>query len=568
MNQQQPISVSQWSDVSLANFPFLSEGAISALSHKLELAMKDFGLRLCQNYYRSQVRDPFLVELLLIDSIAKSRRECPDAMLLSEFTTASDAIAETFADMMTRRTASQRRKNRPLSFDTVASLMEAWLALHDPQKTAAPEIRVSFTPYRDLLLAAEGFQRVAGSGTEEQDVSIGIRPRKYRHTDHRPKAGDYVYAVLADAEKPLPTAILSEIISSPSMASNIERLAVLQDEALFPFLTKMNVGMTLCTDNILSYEGDLLSALTRSVGGIVFIAPPEYSADLLLEMQAANLQVRLLAKINTEDAICFPVENGTAKIHLSFLHSLNFSRLCSPTVEIPCNGEANVSLARLGLCHPNGVPTAMIKVDASGDASFRAALNSVIYAMSMAVALGGSVTTTKLASYLSLPSDRTGEALGAILGLYRGQAEFALRGNAPILSMGKNRPTRLSVVTLAPLAPFATETLPLFATGSGTNIYYLEPLFTEDGLPDFADLKKMYAYVGALIKDKKALAIHPTSEDLLSDLSAMSRDVTAEYLAESPISSKFGGFLIETNEEIEGILVAKIEKSGESEVDS
>ena len=106
MNQNTPITSSQLSDVSLANFPFLAEGALSALSRRLQLSMKEFGLHLCQIYYRAQGRDPSFEELFLLDSIVQRRCESPDALLLSEFTTESDEIAETFADMLKRRTAA------------------------------------------------------------------------------------------------------------------------------------------------------------------------------------------------------------------------------------------------------------------------------------------------------------------------------------------------------------------------------------------------------------------------------------------------------------------------------
>lgn len=565
MNQNTPITSSQLSDVSLANFPFLAEGALSALSRRLQLSMKEFGLHLCQIYYRAQGRDPSFEELFLLDSIVQRRCESPDALLLSEFTTESDEIAETFADMLKRRTAAQRKKSRPLSFDTVASLMETWLNVHDPKKKAEPEIRIAFSPYRDILLAMEGFRHAATSGNEAHDVSVGLRPGKYKPDAMRPRPGDYVYAILSDKEQTLPLSVLSEFVTSPSMANNVKKLGAIQNKALFPFLADMDVGMTLCTDKILPYEEDLLTALTRPLEGIVFIAPPESSADLLMDAQESGLQIRLLAKVNAEGAICFPVENGTAKLLLPFLHSMNFSQFCSPTVEVPYSGTANVTLSRLGICQLNGQPNALIKVDASGDASFRATLNSVIYAAALSVALGGDLTATHLASCLSLPSDRTGETLGAILGLYRGQAEFALRGNAPVLSVGPNRASEISVVTLSPLE--AASTSPL-AKGDGTSIYYLEPLYTKEGLPDFADLKKLYGYVGALIKDGKVLSIRPTGEDLISDLSAMCRNVTVEYLADAALSSHFGGFLIETAEEIQGVLVGKTEKIDKSEADS
>lgn len=565
MNQNESAKVFDTADISLVNFPFFSEHDLSRLARELSLSMGSLGLRFCQSYYRTQKRDPRIEELRLLDSIVQDGYTSPDTLLLSEMTTESDAIADTFADLMTRRSAAQRADKKPLSLATLAGLMEAWLTLHDPKDASPADVGIRFSPYRDLLLAADGYQHTASSGNEDTDISIGVRPHAFAENRHAPTAGDYVFAFLSpeDANEPF-FRTLSEFLSSPTTAEVVKRISIAKKQALLPLLADMEAGMTVYPERVFK-DTDPVSALVQPVTGALLIASPSRSADLLLEAQDCDLRVCLLAKIGSADTLHVTANGASMQFPLSFLRSLTFSRLCTATVEAPRDGQADVSLARIGTCTLNGKRNAVVKVDAHGTASFRAALLGTVYSLSHCVAAGADVTKTKLAAALTLSPRRVGEALGTILGLYRAQAEFALRGNSPCLTMDKTAETAFSAVTVAPLpavTPSAT------AQGKGTKIFYLDPLYTADGIPDFADLKKLYGYVGALIADGKVLSVRPTGEDLLADLEEMSRDVVVEYVPNTPISSHIGGFLVETQDDIEGILIAKTENPDKCEVDS
>ena len=565
MSQNESANFFDTADISLVNFPFLSEHDLSRLARELSLSMGSLGLRFCQSYYRTQKRDPRIEELRLLDSIVKDGYARPDTLLLSEMTTESDAIADTFADLMTRRSAAQRADKKPLSLATLAGLMEAWLTLHDPEDASPADVGIRFSPYRDLLLAADGYQHTASSGNEDTDISIGVRPHAFAKNTQAPTAGDYVFAVLSPegADEPF-FRTLSGFLSSPAITEVVKSVKIVKKQALLPLLVDMEVGMTVYPERVFK-DTDPVSAFVQPVTGALLIASPSLSADLLLEAQDCDLRVCLLAKIGAADTLRVTANGSTMQLHLSFLRSLTFPRLCTATVKAPSDGEADVSLNRIGTCTLNGRRNAVVKVDAHGTASFRAALLGTVYSLSHCVAAGADVTKTKLATALTLSPHRIGDALGAILGLYRAQAELALRGNPPCLTIDKAAETSFSAVTVAPLpavTPSAT------AQGKGTKIFYLDPLYTADGIPDFADLKKLYGYVGALIADGKVLSIRPTDEDLLTDLEEMSRDVVVEYIPNTPISSHIGGFLVETNGDIEGILLAKTENPDKCEADS
>ena len=554
MNQNDPILKT----VSLVNFPFLTKESLAVLAKEEGLAMGVLGLQLCQEYYRSQKRDPSREELHLLDTVVADGYRSADSILISQFTTESTTVAETFADLLGRRSGAARASDKPLSLTALAELMESWLA--DRAKRERPEVGVGirFSPYRDLLLAADGYSRTASSGNREDDISIGTKAKSYKG-ECKLSEGDYIYGIFAsekDAAYGLQT--LATFLTTPAVTQNTKVIKVAEERMLLPLLTELGCGLAINTEKATDGEETLLSALSRPRQGAILVASPERSADLLLEAQDAELHVYLLGKVTADETVSIPQEKAVIRFSLPFLRSLTFARLYSATVAAPAEGSFRMALSRIGTCTLGGKRNAVIKVDAEGSAPFREALMSVVYALSYCVAAGADVRCAKLASYLTLPRHRVGDALGTVLGLYRAQAEFELYGNRPAIVMTDTDSTAISAVTVVPLPD---ETPSPTVVSDGSSIYYLEPLYTDDGIPDFADLKKMYAYISALIADGKVLSIRPTGEDLLSDLSDMSGDKTVEYLAESPVPSHFGGFLVEINEAIQGILVGKTEKS-------
>lgn len=566
MNQTESATSARTEDLSLADFAVFSTEELAVLARKLRLKMGRFGLRVCQDYYRAKKRIPRIEELLLLDSIVQETYERPDTLLLSEMITECDVIADTFADLMTRRSALQRPDKKPPSFAYLAQLMESWLTANDEEDSSSPEIGVRFSAYRDLLLAADGYQRTASSGTEETDVSIGVRSRQTATDKQALTEGDYIYGILTQKESDgafLRT--LAGFLSSAPLATNAKTVTVVQNQKLLPLLIDMDCGITIYPEKIPGIERDLLSALTLPFAGAIFAASPEKSADLLLEAQENGLPIFLLAKVSSKGTVCIITDESPLHYPLEFLQSLTFSRLCSATVAAPSEGSIDVSLSRIGTCTLNGKRNAVVKIDASGTSPFRMGLLGVLYSLSHCIAAGADIRTVKLATQLSLSPDHVGESLGAILGLYRAQAEFALRGNPPFVTVGKETHPTLSAVTLAPLPDYAIAST---AVGNGTNIFYLEPLYTPDGIPDFDDLKRMYDYIGALMADNKVLSIRPTGENLLADLEEMSKDVVVEYVPASPIDSHIGGFLVEVASEIQGVLIAKTEAPHADELEN
>lgn len=547
----------------LADFFSLDESALAELAQSLRLSLRVSSLRSCRNYYRSVVRRvPTEEELVFIDRAVKSAAASPDSLLLTQMTTESDTVAETFADLMTRRTDEQKANNTPLSLSALSALLGDWLAASGKDRC---ESAVCFSRYRDLQLAALGYRRSASTGETDSDISIGIPlPKEKRNTNL--SKGDYVYAILWDSADDDAAERATDLLIPHAAVGSVKAIKIAQDQSLIPLLAEWKRGMTVYAEKLATLSITALADCAKPQCGVIFIASPERSTDLLLNAQERGLRVFLLAKITDSDALCIRANGAEYRFPIAFFHTLAL-RAVEATIANPEDKDAELSLSRLGSCTIEGKRHAVVKTEINGNADFQAALLSVVYALAHCVAVGVSLNEVRFAANLTAPFDaRNGisQEMSAILGLYRAQAEFALAGTT-LLSAHKADEISLSTVLLAPLP----EDIPsAVATKNGTRVYYLEPRYTADGIPDLHDLKKLFSYVSHLIADGKALSVRPVSTDLAADLAGMGKAVAIEPLSSETVPSRIGGFLVETETTIQGVLIAKTEIARKCEADS
>ena len=547
----------------LTNFSDFTDTALAYLAQSQNWHMTASDLSVCREFFRSIRRDPTIDELNMLDTVVTAAHQDPECFLLAEMITKDETVAETFSDLMTRRSQQQISDPAPLSLADIAVLMENWLELHHRTDAPKTEVALRFSRYRDLLLLSDGYRRTAASGKSEDDVAIGVPdvPR-----ENEAKANDYMYVLFAD--EPESFSRISALLQEGIGRKLIHSITPTMDKTLLGTILSMNCGATLYSEYFSAGISPFSALSTRVQGTIVTIAPT-HSDDLQLLSEECGIRYAFLGTVaKTPKELIIQDQNAFLIYPLTFFRSLQSHYLCQIEMNAVDAGSFDVSLSRLGSCTLSKVRHAVAKVKATGDAPFLAGLFGVIHALSHCIAAGASVTDTRLALSLALTTRSAtslGESLSLLLGVYRAQAEFALHGNMPYLFATSETHPSVGAVTLAPIADNAPSTI---AVGGDTKIFYLEPLYHKNGLPDFDDLKKMYAYVEALIKDDKILAIRPTGNDLLSDLNKMCANITVEFLADLEMTPRFGGFLVETNEDIEGILVAKSENPDKSNADT
>ena len=237
-------------------------------------------------------------------------------------------------------------------------------------------------------------------------------------------------------------------------------------------------------------------------------------------------------------------------LNIPFLRSLAFSRAtgceadgkaCAPSIS-----ESSVYI------NLNRDRYRMNSASVKSENYYASGFNTVLYSYSLCIASGAEGVTAS--GVYTVPAGNPDEkALGGavelILGAYRAECELEICDSSPSVEAG-DEPS-LSFHTLAK----TTSGIPSKFVGKGTGIYYLEPLYREDRLPDFEDLKKMHCYIKSLIARGTVLSIHPTTDNIGETLEKMSECIRPEILLD--VKSRYGGFILETTENIQGSLIGK-----------
>ena len=544
--------------LSSATMPFADDQLLEKLRDQLGLSMPTSDLRICREHYQTILcRVPKTSELHLLDKLTQARRNLPQNLCLAEMETQNQTVAEIFSDLMARRREAVGPISHPLSLSELAETAEAYLMATEKQPSPLTFASVFFTEHRRLLLESSGDLFTASTGTDESDVSIALK-RTTAKRNSVLKKGDAIYAILSfnndvdDFEKKL-----TDFLATPSIKKSIFNVQPVLNAGLLENLIYMARGLALSLGAFRDTETLSLEDLATPVLGVLFSVPANQSAEIPAFAQSMELQMARIATVIEGNEIKIPQSNGeTLTFCTDFLRHITSRHTCNVPVELPENQDFTIQASRVGTCTLGNKRHAVVKVDSTGENSLCAALYGTLYAFLHCVAAGVPPRSVGLASHVTLPrtSEKLSESLLAILGLYRVQTEFELHGQIPQFSQGENEHPTISSVVLAPLPK---NPVPSSAIGGGTNIFYLEPLYDENGLPDFEDLKKMLDYVERLNRDGHVLSALPTNDNLIASLEMLSRNTTVNFVCREEIASRVGGLLIESDINLHGTLIAQ-----------
>lgn len=535
----------------ITDFLTFTPDELYTLAGELGLSMSQDTLLFCQQYYVEQAkRTPTPAELLMLDGLVGETATAMEYQTVSELYADESYLADTYADMMARRRALSPNVTAPPSFSELATLGRKHLDGSLPANEKKPTATAGKAHSRKMAAKRKS------KGYEDELVSIGGGNPSASVCREPASVGDTVYAVFRganggdDFDKTLDLFLASAAVVNWAK----EILPVDGKSAIFSLLT-------LCKPiefTRFSLHGD--KNLLAPEEGAILIADAPSAADLLMEAHDLGLRVQKLGRITNDGNFCIPFTDEASKsFALSFLGTLLYTE--QSTVEIG-RGSPEDTLLQISPTTSfslNKTPYCVTKVSASGSSPFHAALYAAVGGMSAAVASGADPFRISIASTLAAPENKKepmalGSSLAAILGLYRAEAEFSLYNCTTTFEEGEKTPT----VTIWTMAP-AERMIPDTVVGGGTKLFYLEPQYTEGGLPDFESFRKLYSYIHGLHKDGLILSARAASGDLFKALGKMSLGAEIEYIRSERIMAKLGGILVESKSEINGTFVARTE---------
>ena len=534
----------------IVNFPFLTTESLTELIDTLGFKMGLPELRFCQNTFRNKrLNNPTINELKIIDRVFYENSKRASASLVASFMTNDKKGADTYADLMARRKAIDPDYTAPCSVVDMLNILPKYLG----RKTSG-DISLFAGKDRNAELSACGFKKIAETGIADLDSAAGIKIKASAESSIA--NGNIVYAVLKSFNPYADfTNRLNTLLSCGEMHKSAKYTAVFDGESVITVLTRLGRGIKL---NTLHYEGkdgciSPFEPLAEGDTGIITVFDKPESADMLLAAQLFGLRVIPLGYIATSESIDGIAQSGEHLVlSIPFLRSLAFSRPigCEADGEKPDITDYNSSV----YINVNKDRYRMNSAVCGGESYYMAGFNSVLYSYSLCVASGADspVVASTYTLPLNTPTEKDlGKAVELVLGAYMAECEFELSDSAPKIEIG-NTPS-LSFHTLAK----TSLGIPSRFVGKDTKIYYLEPQYSENRLPDFENLKQMHMYIKSLIARGVVLSIHPTTDDIDKTLAKMSDTVKPELISEQMPSSRYGGFIIESIENVQGQLIGR-----------
>ncbi len=202
---------------------------------------------------------------------------------------------------------------------------------------------------------------------------------------------------------------------------------------------------------------------------------------------------------------------------------------------------------------------------------FHGGISSIVESVAKLVAAGVSYKDTwlTLQEYFERTSGdplRWGKPMAALLGAFKAQCELeiaAIGGKDSMSGTFEKIDVPPTIVSFA-IAPFDARKI---ITGefkkAGSKIYMLKPLYDENGVVVFDDLKKLFEYVHSLANDGKILTARSIGFGGAFDeifKAAIGNKLGVEFLTgdiKSLFTNCYGGFIIETDEKIDGVLIGR-----------
>ena len=549
--------MNEWNSESFVrNFGQCGAEQFEKMRADLGLSLPDRVFAACASEYAGWAkRDPTIGELRLLDRLF-SLRKTAAGTAFTQIDTNDPARAATYADMMEKRRALRPGIGVPLSLGEAFSLAND--ALTRGGKPGAQDgcpalLEPLSADRRERTVCADGgaaalrlpLPGAAFGNACEGDVFILVRRGEQTPHDFRKT--------------------MAQLSADDGFLRPLRGIGRIDDRGILPFLLPLSAGLYIDMNRMNNGRETALALLAGELEGDWIACLPKADAETFLStLSEQGLSGAMFAAITAgAQTVLVPVSGQRLVFRTAFLRSL-----CSPgTVSAVLRDEIGrdpVSVAprvNAPACRylpdakePEQVvslPGATVSASAStpAGAPFRSALAAAA-APVLALALAGvDYPTVRYAVDLALPREAPdpGNALSAVLGLYRAQAELGIPAAALRLSETDGTAPILTVFALS--GPAAVPACRLKKPGAG--VYFVSVPVDPDGLPDFAGLRAMLTDLARNVRPLSARVL--ANEAVTDALRAMRTPTLSVRLSDRAVASEGRialGMVLESEEEL------------------
>ncbi len=492
MNQTRPRggSVRRFCDYNAAQLKKMKED--------LNLSASEEQLKVCQDYYRTVKRDPTVEELRFLDSVAALAPQA-DGIMLSELYTNHSFVADTYADMMNKRRELNPDADHPISLKEALDLASAYL-----ERSGKDRKLNNASP---VFHAMEELDEYA-AGARGSDVLLALNPP----TKSSVLSEGDVFMLIHRGKMPMWKYLdsIGAFLAADGIRTVTKRSFQVSNGGLFPTLLPLCDGILYdlravapdgCSTTAVQLVGKfsgyrVLAIKKEDAPSVAKIARESGFRPMIF---AAVLDGQHTGLLYSQDESVF---FETAFLRELTARSYTVAKLPDETNE-PCNNIQN-SIVNLESCPylcdqrttqrftaEQGAGCSAVYAKLSSN-PFHWALQAALTAVLSTAAAGCPYSESRLAVSLRYPSpgldpNRIGEAVAAILGVYRLQCELGIPST--ITELTEDGEADQSVLNVFSVTP--SPTLPSRFSKRGTRLYCISPVFDQNGLPDFNALRAL-----------------------------------------------------------------------------
>ena len=198
---------------------------------------------------------------------------------------------------------------------------------------------------------------------------------------------------------------------------------------------------------------------------------------------------------------------------------------------------------------------------------YKGAISSVIASLAKVIAAGGSyhhawLTFQEYFGHVYSDPKRWGLPFGALLGALKAQLELgvaAIGGKDSMSGTFEDIDVPPTLVSFAVSTAKADTILSDEWKGAGHNVYFLKPEFDENGIQDFASVRKNFDTMEKLIKDGKVLSVWTLENGGIAEgilKCALGNQIGFQlddaFALDALFEKNYGAFMFETSETLEG----------------
>ena len=518
---------------------------------QMESMRRDLGLRMPSmlysvaiDYYKSEERrEPSPEELLLLDRHSAILSKSRHSASVSELLTNDSFVAATYADMMEKRRAINPNHNNAPLLSELLELADTYLARSG--KTAVSSSGLSLESIGSRSVSSNAARlctenaafllRIMGANSQpcaEKELLLLLSPLDAEGEVDAPLSN-----VLADRENPL----------------QYKELLPIGDMGLLAELLALPLGVEISSSRLLRNHTSLISALTDlHIGDYILRIDPTTFEDTAKRLQSVGIRATAFASLSKNHRITVR-SNGEETVSLSkeFLSRFYlFDRLNalledeSATPNAPIFQKPLTAGASKYLDFCDFLPTVtsldggvIVSAASSVPTSdyFLNAVDTALAAIFSLAASGVPYTEQALAVGLAIPKNyrdpaRLGAIVSMILGLYRVEAELAVRTvKSRISTVESDASPALSLFSLA-----SGNTSSDHFSAEGGYVSMLAPTFESTGLPNFEVLRAMLAYLTELAQSGRLKGVRILAHEPLLDALDSMQTATLGYRLNDP----------------------------------